>query len=579
MPPRRQVGGEVYRSDDGGETWVKQNKQPVGGTPAYYYGQIRIDPNNENQIYVLSIPLYKSSDGGKTWSNTGARSVHVDHHALWIDPRNSKHLILGNDGGFHFSYDQATTWDYVFNLPLSQFYAIHVDTQQPYHVYGGLQDNGTFAGPSRSRNFRGIGRFEWHHIGGGDGFYVQVHRRKPNLVILESQFGVINRIDRQTGSRKSIRPPQPKGEPRHRYNWNSPIVASHHDDNTVYFGAQKLFKTTDFGDKWEAISGDLTTNDPVKIAGNVPHCTITTIAESPLDAKVLLVGTDDGKVQSTDDGGKTWTDLSGRFPLRPGNWWCTRVELSHHDINKAYCTFSGYREDDFRPFVFATSDRGKTWQPLSSGLPEGPANVIKEDRYNASLLYLGTDFAVHVSLDRGMSWLPLGQLPRTPVHDLVVHPRERDLVIGTHGRGIFATNVRALQELTAQALQLPATLFSIRSPIRWRFRSTQSIWGDRRAMTPNPPNGAVISYMLSQDVDAKKISLTIVDKANKTVAKLPVKNKAGLYQTVWDLRGQSRNRRGGPPVSGNEFTAVLRVNDREHRQSIKILPDPIGTTK
>ena len=315
---QRQVGGEIYKSTDSGETWEKVNERPVGGSPAYYYGQIRVDPSDDTRLYMCSVPFYKSEDGGKTWQ-TIARSVHVDHHAIWINPENPNHLLLGNDGGFHISHDQGETWDWATNLPLAQFYAIGVDHQVPYNVYGGLQDNGSVGGPSRSRNARGIDHAQWYRVGGGDGFYVQVDPNDHNILFSESQFGAISRRDQRTEQSRGIRPPrtEPDGTPD-RYNWNSPILMSQHDSRVVYFGGNKLFKSMNHGDDWEVISPDLTTANAERIAGNVPYCTITSIAESKFNRNKLLVGTDDGKVQLTIDGGENWTDLSEQFSIQAG---------------------------------------------------------------------------------------------------------------------------------------------------------------------------------------------------------------------------------------------------------------------
>ncbi len=581
---KRQVGGEIYRSDNGGLKWKKQNENAVGGSPGYYYGQIRIDPNDDKRLYVLGVPLATSSDAGKTWSNDGARSVHVDHHALWIDPDNSGHVLLGNDGGFHLSYDRAQTWDYVFNIPLAQFYAIGVDMQKPYHVYGGLQDNGSFGGPSKTRSRSGIGRFDWYRVGGGDGFYVQVDPKDSDIIVAESQFGVIGRLDRETGMRRSIRPPQsdPRG-PRDRYNWNSPIVMSQHDSRVIYFAGNRLFKTFNYGDDWQVISPDLTTANPAKISGNVPHCTITTISESPLDKRVLCVGTDDGKVQWSNDGGATWTDMSDRFSIRPQGWWCTRVELSHHDINTAYASFSAFREDDFRSFVFATRDGGATWNSITSNLPEEPVNVIKEDLRNRNLLFVGTEFGVHVSADAGQNWLSLNDgLPRVSVQDLLIHPREMDLVIGTHGRGIYIMDdITALQELNPKTFSEAAYLFKTRTATRWASKSGQTISGDRRAMYPNPPAGVAISYFLKSDVDPKDIKLEVQDEDGKRVGTLKVDPAAGLHRVIWNFSGTGRSRRGPRTATSGlnslqrHYTVVLQLKDIQLSSKISVSRDPL----
>ncbi len=572
-PGQRQVGGGIFRSDNSGVTWTKQNDRPVGGSPAYYYGQIRVDPQDSERLYVMSVPLSTSKDGGKEWESI-ARSVHVDHHALWIDPNDSEHLILGNDGGLHFSWDRGKTWDHVFNLPLAQFYAVGVDMQWPYHIYGGTQDNGSWGGPSQSRNPGGIGRFEWYRCGGGDGFYVQIDPNDSNIIYSESQFGGIRRVDRHTGRSVSIRPPQSDpGGARDRYNWNSPIALSHFDSRVVYFGGNKLFKSYNQGDDWVTISPDLSNTDPTRLSGNVPHCTITTFSESKLDKNLLLVGTDDGNVQWTDDGGKSWVNLSDRMPIRPPSWWCSRVQLSAHSKKVAYVSFTGYREDDFRPFLFATRDSGKTWQTITGNLPEGPINVIIEDPVQKNLLYVGTEFGVFASFDRGENWIPLTEdMPRIAVHDLVVHPREMDLVAASHARGFFILDdITPLQEL-ADAVEKDVHLFPVRRAVTWMRKRGLGISGNRRVMAPNPRPGTAISYSLASDVE--KLSLRILDADGKEVGKLNTEGKhtAGLHRVQWDLR---RGRRGS--VDPGRYQAELKVGESTFLEWIEVVADPLST--
>ncbi len=573
IPAARPIGGEIYRSDDGGETWKKVNRSPVGGTPAYYYGQIRVDPEDDKRIYVLSVPVYVSVDGGVNFKSNGAPSVHVDHHALWINPKNPNHLMLGNDGGFHVSYDQSKTWDYVFNLPLAQFYAVGVDMQHPYHVYGGLQDNGSWGGPSQSSGSR-VGREQWYRVGGGDGFYVQVDPKDSNIVFSESQFGAVGRLNRGTGERVSIRPPQSTDAPN-RYNWNSPILMSTYDSRVIYFAGNKLYKSFNRGDDWLTISPDLTTNDPAKTSGNVPHCTITTVAESRLDKDLLMVGTDDGKVQLTTDGGKSWQDLTNNFPYGPSNWWCSRVEFSHADKDTAYVSFTGYREDDFRPFVFKTTDGGQTWLSIAAGLPEASVNVIKQDPFNPKTLYVGTEFSVFVSLDEGGTWHELNEnLPRVSVQDLLVHPRDNDLVIGTHGRGIFVLDhIKPLQELSPEVAQKPGHLFSIDdwTPLPRSF-SGGGFAGDRKRTAPNPAQGAAIWYHFKDEMAEDKISLTVLSSDGNEVAKLKVDNKPGLHRALFPSSGSAQRGRfrARSSIKPGIYKVVLKFNDQVEEQRFEI---------
>ncbi len=585
-PRRRQIGGEVYKTNDGGESWTKVNERPVGGTPAYYYGQIRVDPQDDERVYLLSVPLYVSKDGGKKWS-TIAGATHVDHHALWIDPDQPSRLILGNDGGFHFSYDYGATWDWVYNLPLCQFYAITVDQQTPYHVYGGLQDNGSIGGPSRTRSSRGVTRLDWYRIGGGDGFYVQVDPNDSNILFSESQFGSINRLDRSSGRSRNIRPRATDTNIPDRYNWNSPILMSSHDPRIIFFGANRLYRSYNRGDNWQAISPDLTTQNPERIAGNVPHCTITTIDQSTHDPRVLLVGTDDGKVQLSRDDGENWSDLSSRFPIQPSNWWCSRVSFCPHNADTIYVSFTGYREDDFRPFVFRSSDGGQSFESISANLPMGPVNVVRADPKSDNLIYVGTEFGVHVSTDKGRSWQALNNgLPRAAVHDLVIHARDNDLVVGTHGRGVFILDdISPLQQLSAETLSEPAVLVQPRNAVLLsQRRGGGGISGDRKVNYPNPPSAKLYYYLNDSGDDDPELSLVIENSDGEVVARPRATDNAGLNIVPWNIRragGFGRGRLPGRgaatpqrPVGPGTYWIVLKYGDTELRKKIEVEPDP-----
>ncbi|MGI9014913.1 MAG: VPS10 domain-containing protein [Phycisphaerales bacterium] len=592
--PVRQVGGEIYRSEDGGTTWKRMNERPVGGAPPYYYGQIRVDPNDHQRIYVLSVPVYASSDGGVTWQGGNvAGSVHVDHHALVVDPDDSNRLLLGNDGGLAISYDRGNTWDHFANLPLAQFYAVAVDMQEPYHVYGGTQDNGTWGGPSTSRSPDGVTNEQWYRVGGGDGFYAQVDPTDSNIVYGESQFGVVYRLDKSTWQSRSIRPPQSvENGPPDRYNWNSPILVSHHNPSIIYFGGNRLFKSFNRGDTWPIVSDDLTTADPAKVAGNVPHCTITTIAESPIDPSLVLVGTDDGLVQMSRDGALSWLNLAGRFPGVPSNWWVSRVVLSRHDVNVAYVAFTGYREDDFRPFLYRTSNGGENWQQIAASLPAEPINSICEDPRNPNVLYIGTEFGAWVSIDCGQKWMKLTQgVPSVPVHDLVVHPREHELVLATHGRGFFIADVKPFAELDNNVLAADAHFFDVRDAVQWNIIRNDGWSGDRRFTGENAERGVALWYWLGSSVEAEKISLVILNAKGEQIAEANVERSRGLHQVRWDYRTQStndgdgntdNNRRGrrgrgggGGSAGPGSYTAVLKVNDNEYQQEFTIRRDPM----
>ena len=583
-PRFRQVGGEIYRSADAGQTWTRRNEDAVGGDPPYYYGQIRVDPADTEVVYLLSVPLRRSKDGGATWSDNIAGSVHVDHHALEIDPGDPRRLVLGNDGGLHFSFDGAETWQHVTNLPLAQFYAVGVDGSVPYRVYGGTQDNGSWGGPSRSRSRRGIANGEWFSIGGGDGFYAVPDPRDPFTVYGESQFGSVYRRDLLTHSTTSIRPRKREQDAEsYRFNWNAPIVVSRHNPEIVYFGGNRLFKSFDRGDHWPIVSEDLTTADPEKLAGDVPHCTITTIDESPFDPSLVLVGTDDGLVQLSRDGCLTWTNLAGRFSGAPANWWVNRVVFSAHARDTAYVVFTGYREDDFRPFVYRTEDGGRTWSAIHGDLPaQEPVNVVREDPWRANVLYAGTELGVHVSVDRGATWSPLGAgLPRVSVYDLVVHPREGDVVLGTHGRGFWILDSPAVRELSAEVLAKEAHLFAVKDVLRLQGRDNFSFSGDAGYLGRNPGEDAQLRVWLGREFQKDEIALSIEDSSGRSVKELELPLARGLHALEWSTRVARRGPRReegeappAPPPADGVYTVVLKVAEREQRVTFRVLGDP-----
>lgn len=584
-PATREIGGEVYLSTDHGETWARQNEDSAGGSPAYYYGQIKFDPKDADRMYMCGVPFLKSTDRGKTWKST-ARSVHVDHHAIAIDPTNSDKVWLGNDGGLHLSWDQGGTWQHFTNLPISQFYAVGLDQSEPFRVFGGTQDNGTWGGPHTSRDSRGIHPVEWFSVGGGDGFYAQIDPRDPNTVYAESQFGAIYRRNLSRGTSVRIRPRLPKGaeEKALRWNWNSPILMSAHNPEVIYFGGNRLFKSYDRGDSWPVHSPDLTTMDEDKIAGNVPHCTITTVSESSIDPGLLIVGTDDGLVHMTTDGGYDWTNMTGQFPGVPSGWWVSRVTLSEQDRETAYVSFTGYREDDFRPFVYRTDQlgSGKGWKLISGGLPANePVNDIVEDPTAANVLYAATEFGVYVSCDTGVTWAPLNaDLPRVAVHDLAVHQRDGVLVAATHGRGFWALEIDAIRGLSGEALAEPAHLYPVGDIVRWARRSAVGGYGggDQVWRGQNEPTDAKVT--VSHDGSAEEVKLTIEDAYGKVFSTLEVPKESGMHRMSWNLRSdpestKERGRRGGRAPNGRYF-AVLKVGEgKAQRQGFDIRQDPL----
>ena len=458
------VATEVYRSDDGGATWKRTHEgriDKVFHSYGYYFGRIAVDPADPERVYIQGVPMLASTDGGKTWKGIGGRGVHGDYHAIYIDPKFPRRLAIGNDGGINVSYDYGETWTKLNNLPVGQFTILAVDSAEPYNIVGGLQDNGVMRGPSTYRPGKSDPA-AWKSIYGGDGSCVAVDPKDPNTVYAALQFGIAARLNVKTGERASVRPrPElsaKKKEKPLRYNWITPFLLSPHSREILYYGANRLYRSFDRGDTWTAISGDLTSNPE---QGDVPFGTITTISESPKTFGVIYAGTDDGKVWGTRDGGATWTDLSKGLARER---WVTRVIASSFDEGTVYVTQSGYRNDEFAPYVFRSTDYGRTWQSLAAGLPAEPVNVIREDPRAKHLLYLGTDSGVFVSLDRGATWTAMtGGLPRVAVQDLVVEPKSGDLVVGTHGRSVFVAEAAPLRKIRDGTTAEPLVAFPVKS--------------------------------------------------------------------------------------------------------------------
>jgi photosystem II stability/assembly factor-like uncharacterized protein len=552
----RATGG-VFRSEDRGQSWTKVND--LCPRP-FYYGQIRIDPNDDRRIYVLGISLHVSSDGGRTFRSDGAAAVHSDHHALWIGPHNSDHLVLGGDGGLNFSYDRGVTWEHLQNLPIGQFYGVAVDLRKPYRIYGGLQDNGSWGGPSATRNAEGITPADWFRVLGMDGFACQVDPTDPDLVYAEGQYGLLQRVNVRTGVVRAIRPRPPRNAPAYRFNWNAPMLVSPHRPAALYYGGNHLFRSFNRGDSWEVISPDLTQGKP----GPSPDTghTLTTIAESPLKPGLLYVGTDDGRVHVCHNSGATWTDLSDKIPGIPAARWITRIECSHFAAGTAYLALDCHRQDDRRPYVFQTTDYGQTWQARAGTLPpHGPVHVLREDLRNPGLLFAGTEFGFFLSLNGGTNWHPLSNgLPTVAVHDLVIHPRDRELVIATHGRGLYILDTAPLEELTPDVLARESYLCDIKPATAFQYRGARGKHGDKSYAAPNPPYGAVIYYYL-RDAQAEPVSLTISD-ARGPISDLKGAAEAGLHRVVWTLnrtRPDEKAASAGRGVPPGEYQVKLRA--------------------
>jgi photosystem II stability/assembly factor-like uncharacterized protein len=533
-PSRGMIDGQVYRSDDAGASWVKVSPdgRSIGGNPGYYYGQIIIDPRDDKHVYVLSVMVWETKDGGAKWSPMAFR-FGGDNHALWIDPSDSNHMLLGFDHGMGITYDAGKTWYHPDNLPLAQFYAVGVDMSHPYNVAGGTQDNGSHLGPSTTRSGRPIQLEDWVTVGGGDGQYNVFDQTTNRYLYNEFQFGTLQRVDLWTRDARSIQ----YGKAELRWNWCSPVVVSSHDSNVIYHGSNVLLKSPYRGESWQEISPDLTTNNPAHLAsgkggdGNIQYCTITTIAESPLTRGLLWVGTDDGNLWLTRDDGAHWTKLNDQVPGNPG-YWVSRVEASAFDPGTAYVSFTGFRRDDFRPFLYRTSDYGQTWTSITANLPRGPINVVREHPRNPNLLFCGTEFGVYVSVDGGQAWARMtSDLPTQPVHDMALQPREDELVVATHGRGIFIVDIAPLVEMTPAVLEEPVHLFGVKSRVKWvpemEFHSSSSNYeGQSR------PDGLIVYYSLRKA--AHKVKLEVY-QGDQLINELTGSSVPGLNKVLWNM--------------------------------------------
>jgi len=528
-------GGQVWRSMDNGKSWKKTNETNLsGGT---YYSRIFVDPTNPEIIYCPNLNLMRSTDGGKTFASSAQRS-HVDWHTIWFNPANPKQLRAGCDGGLYFTYDDWATCEHINNLPIAQFYAVSADNAVPYNIMGGTQDNGSWRGPSQTFIRGGIYNWDWVNLLGGDGFYNIAHPVDTNIVYSSSQFGGVNRVDVANRSSRSVRP-RDQGQ---RANWMAPFMPSPHDPDTFYWAGNKVYKSLNRGDTYRTISPDLTTNDPEKIApkGNVPHCTITTIDESRRKQGVLWVGTDDGNVWVTEDDGNKWTQVNGNIPDAPKLYWVSRVHASPHDPATAFVAFTGFREDDWTPYLYKTTDYGKTWTRIE-GLPNEQISVIKQDAVNPDLLFVGTESSAQVSFDGGKKWSKIPGLPTVSFMDLVIQERESDLVMGTHGRGFYVADITPLRQLTKDAQDKAAFLFRPTRALNFNFASNmfEAFQGFNQYASPNPTFGAAIWYHLKAEAAADP-KIEILDITGAVVASMNGTKFAGLNKVQWNLRASGQ---------------------------------------
>jgi photosystem II stability/assembly factor-like uncharacterized protein len=601
--------GGVFRSENKGLTWKRMsdvNPRPM------YYSQIRIDPNNDQRIWVLGAEMFFSEDGGITWDTEliarearEKRAVHGDHHAMWIDPSDSSHMILGSDGGIYLSYDRGLTWDFIDTLPIAQVYEISYDMRKPYYVIGGLQDNGSWHGPSAAWFRPKITNDEWFRVGGADGFYSQIDPHDHTRIFVESQNAGIERLNLETGEYKSLRPIPENPEETYRFNWNSPFLMSPHDSYTIYLGGNKLFISEDGGENWKTtidltkkrerenlpIMDSLPDDDTLsKHDGDLFYGTITTIAESPLQKGFLYVGTDDGNVQVSKDGGETWRNVIKNLPGVPESTYVSRVIASHHALGRAYVTFDGHRNDDFNAYVFMTDDAGENWKNISNDLPKGSTvNVIREHHKNSLLLFIGTERGAYFTLDRGKRWIKFrNDIPIVPVDDIAIHPRDNDLIFGTHGRGIWVLDdITPLEKLTQDVLERPCHLFDIRPATVFNFFSRRAhydfkgLFGHKIFRAPNPPYGAIISYYL-QSKPEEEVKIFITDSEGTKIRELEGTRMHGINRVFWDLRcgypspspPAKPEMKTGPSVIPGEYTITLKYLDHELTKTVLVEEDP-----
>jgi len=606
--------GTLYRSDDKGETFCLVSKDVEIVSRGFYYTDIRVDPADENRVYAVSSRLHLSIDGGKTFKRISS-STHVDFHALWIDPLEPRRMWQGQDGGVAVSYDRGKTWEYVNNFPVGQFYQIYTDNREPfYYVGGGLQDNGTWYGPNRTREPFGILNDDWRMISFGDGFHIIVHPDDPELFLSESQGGNIMRTNMRTREQQNVSP-QPRradGAPasmlKYRFNWNTPLVLSPHDANTVYVGGNVVFRSKDFGSTWEIISPDLTTNDPEKqkTAGGPAwpenttaeyHCTIISLAESPVQPGVLWAGTDDGNLLVSKNGAETWVNVVSNVPGVPSFSPVSHVQPSYISAGMAYCSFDRHMLDDFHPYVFMTTDFGQTWMDITGDLPVSAyVWVLRKDPRNPNIIYAGTELGLFASFNGGKNWvrLHLKNLPTVAVHDILIHQRDNDLILGTHGRSIWILDdISFLQNIRKEILNQNACLFPMRPALRFATKPTRYGIGDKVFRGQNPPYGALITYYFRENIGKKDIRIEILDESGKRIRQLKlVPFQKGVNRIAWDLRYEGPRPRKeieveedffsraprGPQVLPGRYIVRLTFEGETYEEPVEVKLDPTVNT-
>jgi len=619
----------LLRSEDGGRSWTRVNEDPKIANRPFYYADLRVDPEFPNRVYNLWSMVSVSEDGGKTFKIlVSFRSIHPDHHALWINPQDPTHLILGNDGGVAISHDRGSTWRFVANLPVAQYYHINVDMDTPYNVYGGMQDNGSWRGPSSVWENGGIRNHHWEEVGFGDGFDVISDPEDSMMGYAMSQQGYLVRWNLRTGERKDIRPPAPEGT-KLRFNWNAGLALDPFDPGTIYYGSQFVHKSTDRGETWSIISPDLTTSNPdwqkqdesggltPDVTGAENFTTILTIAPSPVEPGVLWVGTDDGRIHVTRDGGQSWTSVEKNVQGVPANTWIPHIEASKFDAGTAFVVFDDHRRANWTLYVYRTTDYGRTWVSLATEEVRGYALAIEQDPVKKDLLFLGTEFGLFVTLDAGQHWFRWTHgFPTASAMDLVVHPREHDLVVGTHGRSAYVLDdIRPLRSISGAVLSEPIHLFTVPSALQYRIKQTGAsrFPGQGEFRGENRPYGALLTYSLNfeglprpkeveererkrkegadggekKDAEEKapEVAIKITDGSGKVIRTLKQSAHLGVNRAVWDLRYDAfkEPERGpeprwreprGPDVLPGTYGVTVSFKDKEAKGTVEVMSDP-----